>query len=88
MGLDIPPKLTYEDLLDFPQDGKRYEIIGGELFVAASPSVAHQRLLLRIYHVFFQTLQVKTGVRSSSLHCVVAPDLILDPAERFDNVIH
>lgn len=53
----IPPKLTYEDLLDFPQDGKRYEIVGGELFVAASPSTEHQRLLLRAYRVFFEALE-------------------------------
>ncbi len=84
MSLYIPPKLTYEDLLDFPVDGKHYEIIGGELFVAASPSVAHQRLLLRVYHDFFQTLQVSgwgeiflapLDVRLSDSD-VVEPDLI------------
>ncbi len=95
MSLYAPPKLTYDDLLDFPEDGKRYEIIGGELFVAASPSVAHQRLLMRIYHVFFRTLQ-QTGwgeifvapldVKLSDLD-VVEPDLI---AIRSDNssIIH
>jgi len=90
MSLYIPPKLTYEDLLDFPADGKRYEIIGGELFVAASPSVAHQRLLLRIYHAFFQILQIPgwgeiflapLDVKLSESD-VVEPDLI---AIRSDN---
>ena len=34
--------LTYEDLIDTPHgDGKRYEILGGELFVSAPPSKRH-----------------------------------------------
>lgn len=33
---------THEDLLELPDDGTRYEIIDGELIVAASPSFEHQ----------------------------------------------
>lgn len=54
----IRTKMTYQDLLDLPEDGKRREIIGGDLFVAASPSITHQRLLLRLYRAFFDTLEV------------------------------
>src|SRR5215203_3694041 len=84
MSLYIPPKLTYQDLLDFPEDGKRYEIIGGELFVAASPSIKHQRLLLRIYRAFFDALEASgwgeiflapLDVKFSEFD-VVEPDLI------------
>ncbi len=32
---------TYEDLLETPDDGRRYEIIDAELFVSASPSLKH-----------------------------------------------
>jgi hypothetical protein len=32
-------KGTYEDFLDFPDDGKRHEIIDGEHFVTPSPNV-------------------------------------------------
>lgn len=33
--------LTYEDLLATPADGRRYEILGGRLVVAASPILKH-----------------------------------------------
>ena len=35
--------LTYEDYCALPDDGKRYEIIEGELYVTPSPSRAHQQ---------------------------------------------
>jgi Uma2 family endonuclease len=34
--------LTYEDYCALPDDGKRYEIIEGELYVTPSPSRTHQ----------------------------------------------
>ena len=34
--------LTYEDYLHLPDDGKRYEIIEGELFVTPAPITKHQ----------------------------------------------
>ena len=34
-------KITYEDYCHLPED-KRYELIGGELFLVPSPSVLHQ----------------------------------------------
>ena len=43
------PKLTYDDFLLFPNDGKRHELIDGEHFVTAAPSRRHQRVLGRLY---------------------------------------
>jgi Uma2 family endonuclease len=34
-------RYTYQDLLDTPNDGKRYEIIDGELYVSAAPTKPH-----------------------------------------------
>jgi Uma2 family endonuclease len=34
-------RYTYQDLLDTPDDGRRYEIIDGELYVSASPAKPH-----------------------------------------------
>ena len=34
---------TANDLEDLPNDGQRYEVIDGELFVTPSPSLPHQR---------------------------------------------
>lgn len=36
-------KLTYEDFVPFPDDGKRHELIDGEHYVTPSPSTKHQR---------------------------------------------
>jgi Uma2 family endonuclease len=34
--------ITYDDYRTLPDDGKRYEIIGGELFMTAAPIINHQ----------------------------------------------
>ncbi len=41
-------KLTYADYEAFPDDGNRYEIIDGEVYVTAAPSGPHQRAVTRI----------------------------------------
>ncbi len=41
-------KLTYDDYCLIPDDGKRHEIIDGEHYVNAAPSVKHQRVVMRI----------------------------------------
>jgi Uma2 family endonuclease len=40
--------LTYDDLLSFPDDGLRRELIGGELFVTPSPSFRHQGVVTEL----------------------------------------
>jgi len=40
-----PKPWTYEDYCLLPEDGKRYEIIDGELFVTPSPKTRHQDLV-------------------------------------------
>ena len=50
----IPPtgsglKLTYDDFVLFPDDGKRHELIDGEHFVTPSPNTKHQQLLGNLY---------------------------------------
>jgi Uma2 family endonuclease len=41
--------LTYQDLEDFPDDGKRREIVGGKLYVSAAPLRKHQKLSGRLH---------------------------------------
>ena len=48
MPIDI--RLTYEDYCLLPNNGKRYEIIDGELFVTPSPLRRHQRVLANLLY--------------------------------------
>ena len=41
-------KLTYEDFLGFPEDGRRHELIDGDHYVSPSPNTKHQRLVLNL----------------------------------------
>jgi len=38
-------KFTYEDFVNFPDDGKRHEIIDGEHYVTPSPNTKHQAVV-------------------------------------------
>ena len=47
--LDRP--LTYDDLLQLPEDGNRVEIIDGEPIVRPAPTLKHQTLSRRLFLV-------------------------------------
>ena len=48
--MPIDTRLTYEDYCLLPNDGKRYEIIDGELFVTPSPRRAHQKIVSNLHY--------------------------------------
>ena len=75
--------LTYADLLALPDDGRRYEIIEGELIVAAAPIRRHQRFQMRVADVLYD--QEKAGYGEAyvapvdvrlSPHAIVQPDVL------------
>lgn len=41
-------KLTYDDFVHFPDDGKRHELIDGEHYVTASPNIRHQQISMEL----------------------------------------
>ena len=77
-------RLTYEDFLGFPDDGRRHELIDGEHYVTPSPTARHQELSGRLH------LALGAYLRASPLgklyyapldvllsdHDVVEPDLL------------
>ena len=50
-------KLTYDDFLLFPDDGKRHELIDGEHYVTPSPNVRHQRVAGTLFGMIWTHLQ-------------------------------
>jgi Uma2 family endonuclease len=44
-------KLTYDDFVLFPDDGKRHELIDGEHYVTPSPNTRHQTIVGTLYFV-------------------------------------
>jgi len=49
MGSVEMRKYAYEDLRTMPQNGNRYELIGGEIYVTPSPNTKHQRVVGNLY---------------------------------------
>lgn len=90
----VDPKLTYEDLRRMPDDGKRYELIEGEVFMTPAPRTRHQRTVGRLYvalvefvrerdvgEVFLAPFDVVFGERTA-----VQPDLLFIRKDRLSIV--
>lgn len=85
---------TYDDLLRMPepQDGKRYEILDGELVVSPSPSLRHQYVSVQMLRALMREIQ--DGKRGLVFHApldvilsrtrVVIPDHVAVRADRLD----
>ena len=78
-------KLTYHDYLQLPEDGKRYEIMDGELYMTPAPLTRHQQISVRLSqllmnyldtHPIGQVFAAPTDVLLSD-NDVVEPDLLL-----------
>jgi len=78
-------RLTYDDFLLFPDDGKRHEIIDGVHYVTPSPNVRHQQLVGRLFARIVSYLDANPGVGEVyfapldvvlSHYDVVEPDLL------------
>lgn len=59
MPVDL--RLTYEDFCHLPDDGRRYEIINGELFATPSPRRAHQKVVTKLAYYLTQYAKDKSA---------------------------
>jgi Uma2 family endonuclease len=50
-------RLTNADVEAMPDDGNRYELIDGELYVSSAPSVIHQNILVNLVIAFGKYLE-------------------------------
>ena len=55
-------RLTYDDFLLFPDDGRRHELIDGEHYVTPSPNTRHQRLVGRLFVALDAHVNANPGV--------------------------
>lgn len=83
-------KLTYDDYALLPDDGQRYEVIDGELYLMPAPNVPHQRLAVDLttrLHLFVRSHALGEVLAAPcdvvlSEHDVVQPDLLFISQER------
>ncbi|MEW6607897.1 MAG: Uma2 family endonuclease, partial [bacterium] len=47
-------KWTYEDYVQFPDNGKRYQIIQGEVYMSPAPVPYHQRVLAKLGNILYR----------------------------------
>ena len=48
MGVEVIPKITFEEFRQLPYNGKRYELVCGEVHVTPAPNTRHQFILRRL----------------------------------------
>ena len=81
MGAEVIPKLTYEEFRQLPDDGKRYELIGGEVYMAPAPSTRHQLTQINLSSRLFQYLASNPVgiVMTAPLDVRLCEDIALQP---------
>jgi len=94
MAARIEPLITVDDLDSMPEDGNRYEVIEGELFVSRAPGVPHQRVLKNtIFN--FETYLIENPIAEIiptpglifGKYSGVIPDLVFYTHERAKEII-
>ena len=75
-------RLTYDDFVRIPDDGKRHEIINGVHYVTPSPVLRHQELLGRLYLAIGKYLEAQPAIGQvflSPLDTVFSPWDVVEP---------
>ena len=73
--------LTYEDYLAMPDDGRRYEILDGEVAVTATPALPHQVIVGNLYWVLRGYVQLRGlgQVYLSPVTVILANTTVVEP---------
>ena len=78
----LPPgNLTYDDYVRLPDDGRRYEILDGELDVSPAPTPRHQRVLLKLVAILHRHAEERGlgQVYVAPIDVILARDSIVQP---------
>ena len=81
MALGVPSGalLTYEDLRELPDDGRRYELIDGALVVTPAPGGPHQIVVGSLYRLLWEARPPGATVLVAPIDFVPRPDSALQP---------
>lgn len=86
-------RVSYDDLAQMPEDGRRYELYDGEVFVVPSPILLHQVVAMRLWRIL-DDYASQTGALTVvspidvvfSDYDVVQPDIVLLTADSMRTV--
>lgn len=92
----LPNRIRFraDDIWDTPEDGNRYEVIDGELYVSPPPSFAHQSVVSELFaylhawvkaHALGRVLVAPLGV-VLNVGNGVQPDIVYISRERADTI--
>lgn len=94
MATKIEPLMTVSDLEAMPEDGNRYEVIEGELFVSCAPGLTHQQVSMNLTFLISRYLEndpiglvfATPGLILTELSGVI-PDIVFFKHERRQEII-
>jgi len=85
----VDPRVTFAELQQWPDDGRRYELYDGEVIVVPSPFPRHQRVASNIEEILREYEHAAGGLMFRapldivlSEHNVVQPDVVFFRKER------
>lgn len=85
---------TYEEFARLPDDGNRYEVIAGTLYVTPAPGSIHQKVSSRLARLFEEFEEEGAGIVFQAPYDVilgegdyVQPDLLFVRRDRMDEIV-
>jgi Uma2 family endonuclease len=85
----VDPRVSFAELCQWPDDGRRYELYDGEVIVVPAPFPRHQRVAINLEQVLREYEQTTGGMMLHSPidivfteYDVIQPDIVFFLAER------
>lgn len=75
------PPFTYDEYRLLPEDGRRHELLDGDLRVSPAPSTRHQTVSRRLQFALMQQLEVRglAQIFDAPIDLILAPTSVVQP---------
>lgn len=73
MATGLKTRLDYDDYCAIPNDGKRYELLDGQVHVTPAPSPLHQRLVGRLFRFLSEYFLAPAEVFVAPIDVILTP---------------